>query len=394
VQSARRVQGVYRRTAWVRDNLTWRKAANAAVCAAQFALRSEVMRAWPAIVKVDISPICNLHCTICVHARSDQSSNDDLRAQRFGRGDRMTVDHFRALADQVAGKTLAFSMYYLGDPLTHPHLGEMCTIAAQRGINTHVSSNFSFNLSDDDIRKLVSSGLTHLTVCLDGLDQESYSRTRVGGQLDLVLGNLERLLECRRELGATLPKVEVQYVVFRHNVEQRKDAERLCKRLGVDTFTSFWGGLHNYTDRIPPTLADSDARPRRALPLCSWPHLAMVVKFDGSIIPCCVHRIGAQYATGGDSRSIGNCFDDGIWSLWNSAEYRAMRRLVSNPRRSAANGQGAGTFCEGCPKLYRSAKSVGYVSGRSSDWDRLYERDARGRVTRKASNSGPPADGH
>ena len=78
---------------------------------------------------------------------------------------------------------MAVSMYYLGDPLMHPDLDEMCRITSNGGLNAHISSNFSFSLTDERLRSLVLSGLTHLTVCVDGFSHETYSRTRVGGRL-------------------------------------------------------------------------------------------------------------------------------------------------------------------------------------------------------------------
>ena len=84
----------------------------------------------------------------------------------------------------------------------HPHLDEICDATREAGINAHVSTNFSFTLSDDRLRSLLSCGLSHLSVCVDGLTQESYSKTRVGGRIELVLDNLRRLLQLRREMRA------------------------------------------------------------------------------------------------------------------------------------------------------------------------------------------------
>src|SRR5205823_6117091 len=151
----------------------------------------------PVLLKVDISPLCNLHCTICVHARPIGDRTAELDAQRFRASDKMSVKAFTALADEVAGKTAAVSLYYLGDPIVHPHLEEICRVASSRGLNSHISTNFSVPLSDDRVVRLVETGLTHLTVCVDGLSQDTYNRTRVGGRIDVVLNNLGRLLEYR-----------------------------------------------------------------------------------------------------------------------------------------------------------------------------------------------------
>lgn len=85
----------------------------------------------------------------------------------------------------------------MGDPLMHPDLTEICRVTTEVGINSHINTNFSFHLSNDKLRSLIRSGLTHFSVCLDGLSQELHQRTRVVGQVDLVLSNLNRIFQLR-----------------------------------------------------------------------------------------------------------------------------------------------------------------------------------------------------
>src|SRR5205085_1410671 len=161
-----------------------------------YALGTEGVAAWPTVLKIDISPVCNLRCTVCVHAAPN--GDTDLERQEFHGRQRMSVADFRRIIAEVAGRTSAVSLYYLGDPLVHPDLDEMCGIARDAGMNVHISTNFSFKLTDERLARMARSGLTHLTVCVDGLRQESYERTRVGGRIDLVLSNLRRICAERR----------------------------------------------------------------------------------------------------------------------------------------------------------------------------------------------------
>jgi MoaA/NifB/PqqE/SkfB family radical SAM enzyme len=374
-----------RRFGWFLDNLTPGKAANLALAITEFALRREVMRAWPVVLKVDISPLCNLRCTVCVHARSTDGSPDELKEQRFSAGQKMPLEVFERLVDEVAGKTSALSLYYLGDPLVHPELAAMCRHAWRAGLNTHVSTNLSFQLDDARIDELVRSGLTHLTVCVDGLTQDSYQRTRVGGDIELVLGNLERIIRRRDELGRTFPKVEVQFIKYRHNVHEQQAAQERFAALGVEQFTDFWGALFNYTDLVAGRFY-SVLGPKKAaaLPRCVWPHFAMVVKFDGDVIPCCNYRHGAQYrASGGDARIVGNALRSGVRAIWNSVPYQRMRRLVSEPTRVESEPHLDATFCAGCPAVYETDIARVQIRAQERGWESVFEQDDRGRVRRK-----------
>ena len=374
-----------RRFGWFMDNLTPAKAANLALAITEFALRREVMRAWPVALKVDISPLCNLRCTICVHARSTDSSSEDLKAQRFSSSQKMPLAAFEKLVDEVAGKTSALSLYYLGDPLVHPELAAMCRYAWAAGLNTHVSTNLSFGLDDAKVDELVQSGLTHLTVCVDGLSQETYQRTRVGGDIELVLENLERIIRRRDALGRTFPKVEVQFIKYQHNVHEQPAALERFTKLGIEQFTDYWGALFNYTDVVAgETYAVGEPRRPLGVPRCMWPHFSMVIKFDGDVIPCCNYRHGDQYRErGGDPRIVGNALETSVREIWNSAPYRAMRRLVSDPRRTRREPALDETFCAGCPVLHDTDAEAVQVRARTTAWESVFEHDARGRVVRK-----------
>jgi MoaA/NifB/PqqE/SkfB family radical SAM enzyme len=375
------VRHVGRRRGWFLENLTPRKAWNLVLAGLDFALGREVARAWPVILKVDISPLCNLHCTICVHARPGEGSSEELHGQRFARSQRMSVDHFRRIVGEVRGKTMAVSLYYLGDPLMHPHLEEICGIAWSAGLNSHVSSNYSFNLSDARVRQIVESGVTHLTVCVDGLTQETYGRTRVGGRIDRVLDNLQRTLALRRELGRTYPRVEVQYIKYQHNLHELEAARELCARYGVDQFTEIWGGLHNYADFAVGRYTVGEPKQKGRLPQCLWPHFSMLVKFDGDVIPCCGHRIAAQYNPAADARVVGNVLTSSVREVWNSPAYRAMRRLSVDPGRAAREPGLSASFCDGCPTLFETNIHQNRKMADTHHWETLYQMDARGRVS-------------
>lgn len=380
-----RVQDIKRRQGWFLENLTLAKSVNLLIAVTQFILQREVLRAWPVIVKIDISPLCNLHCTICVHAYATEDSNAELRAQTFQADQRMSLNNFERIVQEVSGKTTAVSLYYVGDPLMHPDLDEMCRVAWEAGLNSHVSTHFSYKMSDERIGDIVTSGLTHLTVCVDGLSQEKYSRTRVGGRIDLVLDNLERLLSRRAELCRIYPKVEVQYLKYQHNIDELEEARNRFLGIGVDQFTDFWGDLHNYTDISPGSYKVIKPRKRKSLPQCLWPHFSLQIKYNGDVVPCVNYRMGPQFSASGDKRVVGNVFQTSVWAVWNSPEYQALRRFVSNPERVHKEPGLAKTFCDGCPQIFETEIHKNLRRGDQHRWEELYQIGDRKRVVRRTS---------
>lgn len=374
-------KGAKRRQGWFFENVTLRKAFNMGITGAQFALKSERMHTLPVAVKIDISPMCNLSCTVCVHA--DPNGHPGLEKQEFHPSHRMSIDQFRRIIDEIKGVSAAVSLYYVGDPLVHPDLDEMCTIASDAGLNVHISSNFSFALTDARIRRIVTSGLSHLSVCVDGLSQEKYQLTRVGGRIDRVLSNLKRTVAVRNEMGRTYPKVEVQYIKFRHNVDELEPARAMMNSLGIDQFTDFWGDLENYTDNDPDVFEVGQPHPTQRLPRCYWPHSSVVIKYNGDVIPCCSFRIGMQYTQEDDPRILGNVFTTSLREVWNNKKYREARRLVSDPKAVQSDPELEKHFCYACPVLFETTDAKNRRNASKHEHSELYTIGADGRPIRK-----------
>jgi MoaA/NifB/PqqE/SkfB family radical SAM enzyme len=343
-------EAVHRRKAWVLAGLGPAKAANMALAAVEFATGRERLRALPSIVKIDISPLCNLHCISCVHAYPHGSPA--LQRQEWGQHQKMSVGQFQRIIDQIAGRTIAVSLYYLGEPLIHPDLDHLSQIARKAGLQVHVSTNFSFALTEERLRGLIDSGITHLTVCVDGLSQDKYKLTRVGGSVVQVLNNLANLCTVRAKMGRKTPFIEVQYIKYQHNMDEVEAAQKLCKELGADAFSSLWGQLYNYVQLDPQNFKVLGPIPKGIIPHCWWPYFSMVIKYNGDVIPCCWFRHGAQYTPGADARTLGNVFETDLLNVWNSTGYRRARRLVSDPARPDPDVHSS--FCHLCPVIFRT----------------------------------------
>jgi MoaA/NifB/PqqE/SkfB family radical SAM enzyme len=378
------IKTVTRRRSWLFGRLNWRKAWNLVSATKDFALKHETVNALPTIVKIDISPLCNLRCTACVHAAPN--GNELLEAQEFHPKHKMTIEQYTRIIDEIKGKSSAVSLYYLGDPLVHPDLDQMSRIAVDAGLEVHISTNFSFGLSDDRLRSIVNSGLTHLTVCIDGLTQEKYQRTRVGGNIERVIKNLERLCRIRKELGLKNPIIEAQYIKYQHNEDEEDKARQLCKELGVDEFATFWGCLDNWAGRDPKYYEVHGPRPAGRLPKCYWPHFSTVIKWNGEVIPCCTFRQGTQYVPGADQRVFGNVYEKSLTEIWNSEEYRRARRLISDPTASERDPSLKNHFCDACPVLFDTTYSENTAYGnKGARFEDLYVLNEKGKPVPKTA---------
>ena len=71
---------------------------------------------------VEITNICNMHCSFC-HGHS--------RAPR-----RMSVDEFSHVLGELEGKIQFVYYHLMGEPLTHPDLPRMISMANARGFRS------------------------------------------------------------------------------------------------------------------------------------------------------------------------------------------------------------------------------------------------------------------
>ena len=76
---------------------------------------------------VEIGNICNLRCSFCPTLK---------RAPR-----QMSPEEFRRVAEKLRGATGTLYLHVMGEPLCHPHLGEMIRIAGEMGYRVCVTTN-------------------------------------------------------------------------------------------------------------------------------------------------------------------------------------------------------------------------------------------------------------
>jgi MoaA/NifB/PqqE/SkfB family radical SAM enzyme len=381
MDARRLIQTTWRRRDWLFRRLGARKIFNLVQASLAFGLKRETTPAMPAVVKIDISPVCNLSCTMCIHA--DPNGSDHLKRQDFSPKHHMSVEKFSEIIDQLKGRTSSVSLYTWGDPLVHPQLATLCRIAADANLQTHISTNFSFKLSDEQIRDLVDSGLSHFTVCVDGLSQENYERTRVGGRIEWVIDNLERACAYRRKKGTELPLIEVQYIKYQHNLHEEQTAREFCEKLGVNQFSTFWGALHNLADVMPDNVETFAPKPDGKLPGCFWPHYSMVIKFNGDVIPCCEHRGAAQHVPGGDQRTLGNVFETSVAEVWNSPAYQRTRRLVNNPTGADSDPDTKCNYCRDCFVIYDTGIADQRRWASQHRFEEIFDKEPSKRPVRK-----------
>ncbi len=310
-----------------------------------WAWRRPVVWGQPFMLMVEPTNFCNLKCPLC------PSGNGQMTRARG----KMDMEDYRRLIDQVGENLILLMLWNQGEPFINPCFAEMVRYARQRRIPTLTSTNGHFIRTPEQARAIVEAGLDEIIVSLDGVDQETYARYRVGGRIERVFAGVRLLAQARRELGARTPLINLQFIVFKHNEEELKEAERLAGELGADKFLVKTAQVYT-REEAEEFLPESEemrryvqeggelrvkGQPARG---CKVLWYSSMVNWNGAVAPCCFDKdvdfeMGRAFE-GGDFRRV-----------WRSRAYMDFRQRLLHDRQGLA-------MCRNCSEGYRGMFSL------------------------------------
>jgi MoaA/NifB/PqqE/SkfB family radical SAM enzyme len=202
----------------------------------------------------------------------------------------------------------------LGEPSVHPHLGEMLDQLKKRQIkNTMFSTNGSL-LRFFSPEQILTWNIQTIVVSIDGLDSESYSQIRIGGNYDGLRECLHNLYCARKSLKKVFPIIEIRHVIF-----PNETAAQLRK------FQRHW---LKYADTVKynfvvPSFSTIEF-PTEELRRCREIRRTLYVRWDGRV-PLC----GYQYLYS-EAESLGTIDNYSIEELFKHPRLQDLRELHSH----------------------------------------------------------------
>lgn len=294
--------------------------------------------AYPYILKIEPSNICNLKCEYCYDDRRPSQEGE----RPFGR---MSFESFRKIIDEVGPYLFKVNLYGFGEPFLFPETFDMITYATGKNVGVGVSSNL--NIDDPTLSaRIVRSGLETLIFSCHGVTQETYGKFMVKGNMDPAMRNVKDIIKARKELGTRIPLIDWQFCVTKFNQGELDMARAMAKEIGIDQirfikpFFPDDAGDEWRSDLFPMNTLrpDIDKRPR-----CSWIYRSAYINYDGNLLPCC--RDVRQM-----KNDFGNVFVEGFAAIWNNEKYLCSRKLIANPIDKSIQ---CDTICSQCPVTYK-----------------------------------------
>ncbi|MDR1584794.1 MAG: radical SAM protein [Prevotellaceae bacterium] len=281
----------------------------------------------PCFISIEPADFCNLRCPECpVGMRSGIK-----RPQKT-----MDADLYRKLIDELSPALLHAIFYFQGEPLLCKHLPEMIRYAHDAKIYTSTSTNAQ-NLNEELAGALIRSGLDKLIISIDGSDQETYERYRIGGSLQKAMDGTRRLTALKKQWNKTNPFVEIQCLLLNGNEHHMEDMKKLAKELGADKLTFKTAQFYDF-ENGNPLLPENPAHSRykkqpdgkyilkkRLRNRCRRLWTGAVVNTNGDVLPCCFDKDG-RFA-------FGNIRNDSFSGCWHSEKALRFREKILENRK-------------------------------------------------------------
>ena len=227
-------------------------------------------------------------------------------------------------------------LYFQGEPYLNPDFFDMISCAHSKKIYTATSTNAHF-LNKENAQKTIESGLNRIIVSMDGTDQESYQKYRIGGNLEKVLDGIDNLLKPKNQAGSKNPYIILQFILFQHNTHQIFEVKKLAKKLGVDKLEFKTAQVYDFekgSELIPNATAysryqqngnDGFSIKNDLLNKCWKMWHSCVMTWDGDIVPCCFDK-DAKY-------TMGNINQQSFREIWNGEKYQDFRSRLFEKRK-------------------------------------------------------------
>jgi MoaA/NifB/PqqE/SkfB family radical SAM enzyme len=271
---------------------------------------------------IDIVGTCNLKCPSCpVGNVSNVDFAGMARPKGFMKFELFEQIIAKARHDSAGrGEPIRVFLYNWGEALIHPRIVDFVQLLSREQIPFHISSNMN---NDAPLKQIVRAGPAGFRISLSGFSQDTYGTNHVGGDANLVIGNMYRLRHAMDHCKSKMP-VEIFYHVYRDNCDD--DLLRmadLSQSLGFyfhpgwayfqnfDKYMTYLDGTPNFSpadqaviDRLVLGLDEMIALAReQKSPSCHLQTHQTVINHDGSVALCCA-VYDPVYFVASDFRSV------------------------------------------------------------------------------------------
>ena len=186
--------------------------------------------ALPSRLYIECTAACNISCEQACCA-------PETGITRTRQAGMLDFEVFRKVVDEAGPSLVRIDFFNYGEAFLHKRAVEMCEYikSAFPHIYLYTSTN-GLAFSEDQVRRLVRSGIDEMTFSIDGATADSYIKYRRRGNFDKAIANLRHAVDEKRAGGRDVPFINWRYILFTHNDgdAEMARARELASDIGVD----------------------------------------------------------------------------------------------------------------------------------------------------------------
>jgi hypothetical protein len=192
--------------------------------------RDTHVAALPSRLYIECTAACNISCDQACCA-------PETGITRTRQAGMLDFDLFRRVVDEAGASLVRIDFFNYGEAFLHKRAVEMCEYIKSRfpHIYLYTSTN-GLAFSEEQVRRLVRSGIDEVTFSIDGATPDNYVKYRRRGDFDKAIRNLGFATHEKRTLGRDVPVINWRYILFTHNDsdQEMERARTIAAELGVD----------------------------------------------------------------------------------------------------------------------------------------------------------------
>lgn len=288
-------------------------------------LRKPIVWGLPVSYSIEPTNHCNLKCPEC-------PSGLGILTRPLGL---LKIDEFKSWIDQIKSTGFYVQLFFQGEPFINKHLPEMIKYAQENKIYVSVSTNGHF-INENNVDSILENAPDKLIYSVDGLDEESYQKYRVGGTFEQADKGLRILVKRKKELEKKNPFIEFQFIVMKQNEHQLDEVKKYCRDVSIDKLVFKTMQITSYQNAIKYlpvnpkfkryTINENSFSIKSKLKNhCFALWRTSVITWDGKVVPCCFDK-DAEHKLGVLN---GKTFAD----IWLSEQYQDFRQSVLKNRK-------------------------------------------------------------
>lgn len=311
---------------------TIRRAVNAVKILSSFRLSKILGRpvVWGMPISYSIEPTnhCNLQCPEC-------PSGLGILTRPLGL---LNIEDFKNLIDEISDTGFYIQLFFQGEPYINKNLPKMIGYAQDKKVYVSISTNGHF-VNENNVDQVLDNAPDKLIFSVDGLDEESYQKYRVGGTFEQADRGLRQLINRKKERDLKKPFVEFQFIVMKQNEHQMDEVRKYCIDAGVDKLVFKTMQISSYENAVKflPTnkkyrrykLDNHSFKIKNEIKNhCFALWRTSVITWDGRVVPCCFDKDATNEVGIVNGRTFGD--------VWKSEKYFNFRQQVLSDRKSVS----------------------------------------------------------